>query len=94
MGEQIQNYKWLQCKIFKHMQDTLQTLKTFFTGVRTFSNLHDCNFVNITKANFQVHKYRENVNPISSLWQPNKQRGLIQQFFNFEKVKNNNFVTN
>ena len=52
MGEQMQNYKWLQCKIFKHMQDTLQTLKMFFTGVRTFSNLHDCNFVNITNGKF------------------------------------------
>ena len=52
MGGQIQNFKWLQCKISRHMQDTLQTLKKFFTGVSIFSNLHDCNFVDITNGKF------------------------------------------
>ena len=42
MGEQIQNYKWLQCKTFRHMQDTLQTQKqSFIIGVGTCSNFHD-----------------------------------------------------
>ena len=42
MGEQIQNYKWLQCKIFRHMQDTLQTQKqSFIINVGTCSNFHD-----------------------------------------------------
>ena len=37
---------------FQTHQDTLQTLKKFFTGVSTFSNLHDCDFVNITNGKF------------------------------------------
>ena len=52
MGGQIQNYKWLQSKISRHMQDTLQTLKKFFTGASIFFNLHDCNFVDITNGKF------------------------------------------
>ena len=44
---QIQDYKWLQCKIFRHMQDTLQTHKRkFIISVGTFSNIHDCTLIN------------------------------------------------
>ena len=44
---QIQDYKWLQCKIFRHMQDTLQTHKRkLIISVGTFSNMHDCTLIN------------------------------------------------